>query len=136
MKNRPPRPEKKTVPPGGYKLIRVLAANGAREQDIAQALRMNLRTWMRIKAEDEKALAAWEAGRAVEHEALRGVLFDKAIAGNIAAAMFLLKTRHNYREKGDEGAGDQRVTVEFKLPGAMAPEQYVEFIKQQGEGDK
>jgi hypothetical protein len=136
MKNRPPRPEKKTVPPGGYKLIRELAANGAREQDIAQALRMNLRTWMRIKAEDEKALAAWEAGRAVEHEALRGALFEKAIKGNIAAAIFLLKARHGYRERDEAGAGGERVTVEFKLPAPLAPEQYVELIKQQGGGDK
>ena len=131
---RPPPPPKKTVPPGGYKRIRELAANGAREVDIARALSMGEKTWQRIKAEDEKALAAWEAGRAVEHEALRGVLFDKALAGNVAAAMFLLKTRFGYREKGDEGGGTDRVTVEFKLPAPLDESSYVTMLKAQEKG--
>ena len=130
-KPRPPVPPKKTIPPGGYKLIRELTANGAREVDIARALRMNLRTWMRLKEEDEKALAAWEAGRAVEHEALRGALFEKATKGNIPAAIFLLKARHGYRERDELGAGGERVTVEFKLPAPLNPEQYVTMLADQ-----
>lgn len=125
-----PIKRKKKVPPGGYKRIRELAANGAREVDIARELKMSVRVWQEIRKEDEKALAAWEAGRAVEHEALLGVLFDKAMSGNIAAAMFLLKTRFGYREKGDDGSGSaDRVTVEFKLPAPLAPEQYVTMLK-------
>lgn len=128
---RPPAQRKKTVPPGGYKRIRELAANGAREVDIARELKMSPRTWDRVKRDDEKALAAWEAGRAVEHEALRGKLFDAAMKGNVAAAMFLLKTRFGYREKGDDGGGTDRVTVEFKLPAPLAPDQYVTMLKAQ-----
>ena len=122
---------KKKVPAGGYKRIREMAANGAREVDIARALRMSVRVWQEVRKEDEKALAAWEEGRAVEHQALHGSLFDKAMAGNIAAAMFLLKTRHGYREKGDESGSADRVTVEFKLPAPLAPEQYVTLLKAQ-----
>ena len=122
---------RKKVPPGGYKRIRELAANGAREVDIARELKMSVRTWDAIKKEDEKALAALEAGRAVEHEALRGLLFDKAMSGNVASAMFLLKTRFGYREKGDNTPGADRVTVEFKLPAPLAPEQYVTMLKAQ-----
>ena len=127
---------KKKVPPGGYKRIRELAANGAREVDIARELRMSVRVWQEVRKEDEKALAAWEAGRAVEHEALRGLLFDKAMAGNVASAMFLLKTRFGYREKGDDGGGADRVTVEFKLPAPLAPEQYVTMLKAQESKDR
>ena len=127
-----PTARRKKVPPGGYKRVRELAANGAREVDIARELKMSVRTWQEVKKEDEKALAAWEAGRAVEHEALRGVLFDKAIAGNVASAMFLLKTRFGYRERGDDGSGGaDRVTVEFKLPAQLAPEQNVTMLKAQ-----
>ena len=127
-----PIKRKKKVPPGGYKRIRELAANGAREVDIARELKMSVRVWQDLKKEDLKALAAWEAGRAVEHEALRGVLFDKAMAGNVPSAMFLLKTRFGYREKGDDGAGGaDRVTVEFKLPAPLAPEQYVTMLQAQ-----
>jgi hypothetical protein len=122
---------KKKVPPGGYKRIRELAANGAREVDIARELKMSVRVWQDLKKEDLKALAAWEAGRAVEHEALRGVLFDKAMSGNVPSAMFLLKTRFGYREKGDDGSGADRVTVEFRLPAPLAPEQYVTLLKAQ-----
>jgi hypothetical protein len=64
-----PIKRKKKVPPGGYKRIRELAANGAREVDIARELKMSVRVWQDLKKEDLKALAAWEAGRAVEHEA-------------------------------------------------------------------
>lgn len=127
---------KKTVPGGGYKRIRELAANGAREVDIARELKMSPRTWDRVKREDEKALAAWEAGRAVEHEALRGLLFEKAMSGNVAAAMFLLKTRFGYREKGDDAGGTDRVTVEFKLPAPLSPEQYVTEFKAQQSGSE
>jgi hypothetical protein len=122
---RPPVPAKKTVPPGGYKLIRTLAANGAREDEIARALHMGKRTWDRVKREDPKAEAAWEAGRAEEHNALRNTLFKAATEkNNIVAAMFLLKTRHGYREKGDEGGDGGRVTVEFKLPAPLDPESH------------
>ena len=60
--------------------------------------------------------------------------------GNVASAMFLLKTRFGYREKGDDGnGGADRVTVEFKLPAPLAPEQYVTLLKAQeserGEGE-
>ena len=43
---------KKKVPPGGYKRIRELTANGAREVDIARELKMSVRVWQDLKKED------------------------------------------------------------------------------------
>lgn len=130
---RPPVPQKKTVPPGGYKLIKTMAARGCRKMDIAYALKMSPRTFDRVVAEDPKAMAAWENGRAEEHAALRNKLFEAAMDGNITAAIFLLKSAFGYVDRPTGDAIDAgRVTVEFKMPAALAPEQYVTLLKAEG----
>jgi hypothetical protein len=60
------------------------------------------------------------------------VLVTKAKAGNIVAAMFLLKARHGYRE-GDQSDSAGRVSVTIALPGAMTLQQFQSIGKESPE---
>ena len=64
-----------------------------------------------------------DEGREAEHKVLFNSLFQQAQKGNIVAAMFLLKTRHGYRE-GDQTELANRVSINFALPGAMPLAQF------------
>ena len=130
-RNTPPRPELRTLPKTAYRRIAALAAAGSREVDIARDLKMNFRTWKRILQDDPEALTAFEEGRGVEHSALRGELFRQAMeGGNTTAAIFLLKCRHGYIDKGVTDVTEAgRVVVEFRLPEALAPAQYQAAIE-------
>jgi hypothetical protein len=64
-----------------------------------------------------------DEGREAEHKVLHNALFKQAQNGNITAAIFLLKTRHGYRE-GDQSEIANRVTINFQLPGAMPLEKF------------
>lgn len=130
------RPKKKLPRQCGgmdvYEAITDMARRGLRETDIARCLGMHLNTWVRIKEENQKALDAFEAGRGAEHEALIGTLHKAALQdGNVAAAMFLLKTRYGYRETM-EVQQENRVKVMFELPGSTNPADYFRII----EGEK
>ncbi|MEJ1372722.1 MAG: hypothetical protein RPU52_00430 [Candidatus Sedimenticola sp. (ex Thyasira tokunagai)] len=122
-----PRP-KKTLREKDYPLITELSARGLREVDIARAMGMSFCTWKRIKDENERALNALEEGRGIEHQALVGALYEQAMKGNAIAAMFLLKTRHGYRE-GFTVEHTSNVRVTFDLPGALSATQYEKVIE-------
>lgn len=59
----------------------------------------------------------------MEHKVLFNALFQQAQKGNTTAAIFLLKTRHGYRE-GDQSELANRVSINFQLPGAMPLAQF------------
>lgn len=59
----------------------------------------------------------------MEHKVLFNALFKQAQNGNTTAAIFLLKTRHGYRE-GDQSELANRVSINFQLPGAMPLAQF------------
>jgi len=122
-----PRP-KKQLPRNGLQIIRDMAAAGNREIDIARALGMSYDTYHRIKGEFPPAAEALEEGRGIEHQALVGSLFDAAMKGNVVAAMFLLKTRHGYRE-GYMVEHNSTVNVRFEMPGALPVTQYEKLIE-------
>ncbi len=122
-----PRP-KKTLQENHYPLITELAQRGCREVDICRACGVSFPTWQRIKGEDAKAVDALEEGRGIEHEALVGALYEQAMMGNVIAAMFLLKTRHGYRE-GFTVEHNSNVKITFELPGALSPGQYGQVIE-------
>ena len=68
------------------------------------------------------------AGRAVEHDKLVGALFEAATKkGNITAAIFLLKARHGYVE--GVPFVQNSVSINYTIPAAMTPEQYVKAIE-------
>jgi hypothetical protein len=119
---------KKLLPKGGLEKIRDLASRGHSERDIARALGMAPNTWTRLKDENPEAQDALDAGRSVEHLALYGKLYSKAVDdGDIVALLFLLKCRHGYRETLDI-TQTNAVQVIFQIPAALAPEEYAKLI--------
>ncbi|MEJ1339417.1 MAG: hypothetical protein RPU34_10420 [Candidatus Sedimenticola sp. (ex Thyasira tokunagai)] len=121
---------KKTLKKDQYEVIRDMAARGCREIDIARASGVSYNTWMRIKDEDPRALDALEEGRGIEHQKLVGALFEAAMKGNAIAAMFLLKTRHGYRE-GFTVEHNSNVKISVELPAALSADQYTRVIEHQ-----
>lgn len=116
------------------KIIRDMAARGCRESDIARACGVSQDSFMRLKQRDERVLNALEEGRAVEHDALRGNLYDLAMDSDvpprdrILASMFLLKCRHSYVEGASVDAR-QTNNVTINLPGARSESEYMRTIE-------
>lgn len=106
--------------------IQAMAARGLWDKEIAQSLGMAASTFIERKKENPALQAALDAGRAVEHEQLHNALHTAAMAGNIVAAIFLLKARHGYREQ-DSGR-DAPSQVVINLPGAMPLDQFAKTI--------
>lgn len=102
--------------------ITEMAARGCREIDIARACGMSQPVFGRLKKEQPEIIDALEAGRQVEHDALRGKLFDLAMNGQVVPAIFLLKTRHGYRE--NDAPRESASTVVINLPSALPADQY------------
>jgi hypothetical protein len=110
-----------------------LAAKGCSEVTIGRALGVADRDIFReMKGRLPDLQAAIDGGRAIEHDALVGSLFVRAIdpknPGGTASAIFLLKSRHGYRELSDPQEGN-RVQILFSMPGALTPEQYSQLAK-------
>ena len=118
---------KKNLPANGLEIIRNLAEKGVRETDIAKSLGMCFDTWLRIKNENPEALKALEEAKQIEENELFGILYEKAVKGDSVAAMFLLKTRHGYRE-GAEVTNANQVNVKISVPGSMKPEDYLKEV--------
>jgi hypothetical protein len=114
-------------PKDATELIEKAAAQGCTVAQIAAALAVSPQTFRRWKDEHTEIKAAFDAGRAAEHDALVGSLFVAATEkGNITAGIFLLKARHGYVE--GVPLVQNSVSVNFTLPGAMTPEQYVKTL--------
>jgi hypothetical protein len=111
------------LPSNGLDIIRRLAERGVKETDIARALGMSFKTWKRIKDENEEARETLEEARQIEENKLFGMLYEKAMEGDTVSAIFLLKTRHGYRE-GAELVNANQVNVKITLPGSMDPDDY------------
>ena len=79
--------------------------------------------------EVEEALAR---GREIEEKSLVDSLLARALdprnPQGSAAAMFLLKTRHGYRENAEIDTGN-RVAVVVNVPAALKPEEYQKLIE-------
>jgi hypothetical protein len=118
---------KKPLPKGGLEKIRDLASRGHSEKDIARALGMAPGTWTRLKDENAECADALDQGRSIEHLALYGKLYEKAMGGDIIALLFLLKCRHGYRETLDI-TQTNAVQIVFQIPAALAPDEYAKLI--------
>lgn len=122
---------KAIVPPASAAdRIRALAADGFSLVGVAADLGVSkdtLRGWM----EREPHLQdAFEQGRETERRTLHNHLYRMATEkGNAAAAMFLLKARHGYRE-GDQSDQANRVSISIALPGAMTLQQFTQIGKE------
>jgi len=104
--------------------ITALASTGFSKVGIARHFNISLGTFNRWLEEDELLAEAFKVGRDQERQSLHNVLYKLAVEQqDKVSAMFLLKSRHGYRE-GDQQDQANRVAVVFNLPGAMTPDQY------------
>jgi hypothetical protein len=113
-----------TVEPAGIALIKRTAARGASMGVVAAALGIAKSTLQKTMARDEAVLLAWEGGKAVDEAHHLGVLNKAANKGYAAASMFLLKTRHGYRETDDAQQGNVTNLQIVSLPAPMTPQAY------------
>ncbi len=86
------------VTPLGVELIEELASRGCHVETIARALGMGRDAFGSCRKRQPEVDDAFHRGMAREHDTLVGNLRVAADGGNIVANMFLLKTRHRYRE--------------------------------------
>jgi len=115
---------RKVVPIDAAQKIRELSANGFSLLGVAVGLGTSIATLNRWIEEDENLKIAFSEGREAERHALHNLLYRQAMEkGNATAAMFLLKSRHGYRE-GDQGESGNRVSINFTLPGALTMENF------------
>lgn len=118
------------IPEHDIEAILAACRRGVSETQIARALGINYRTWMRVRTEDERISSALAETRKVEEEELVSLLMDKARAGDTTALIFALKGRHGYRDNGaPQGSADPKVNVTINLPAAQPNvEAYVETL--------
>lgn len=123
MVGREPANRRRALAEPDYVTVAAMAARGARQVDIARRLGMAPDTWRRIREDDERAKAAFEAGRSELHEELVSKLIAKAKAGNVACLIFSLKSLYGYR---DNAPVPSEIThsVRIELPAALAPDRY------------
>jgi len=127
LKLKPGR-KRKEPPANAADLIRAAAATGANQRGVAAALSVNTEVLIRWLAEHPELEEAFKQGREKERQTLHNVLYDAATQGSgkesLIAAMFLLKARHGYRE-GEQEVQQNRVNINFQLPGARPMSEYV-----------
>lgn len=112
------RPPKKP-PADAAERIEALAADGFSVNGVASSLGTSKDTLRKWFDADPELQEAFDRGREKERHTLHNALYRAATEnGNMTAAMFLLKSRHGYRE-GDQGETANRVSINFTLPGAM-----------------
>lgn len=110
--------------------IRLLAADGHSIRGIAARLGTSNETFTRWMDEDKALREAFEAGREEEGRALRNVLYRQATEkGNIVAAMFILKCRHGWDDRGNNTESSNKVSITFQLPGAMQMQEFKNLEK-------
>lgn len=109
--------------------IEAYAADGFSKLGIAKRLETSVDTLNRWMDEQPELQTAFDVGREDERWALHNMLFKQAMEkGNATAAMFLLKSRHGYRE-GDQSEQANRVNVVFNLPGAISMDEFSKLTK-------
>jgi len=118
----------------GLKIVEELSARGCSLTTIAKALRMNIDTLRLVRQRQPEVDEAYQRGLAVEHDALTRNLRILADDGNVVANLFLLKTRHGYRE-GEPLEVNVNVNTGGVLvvPADMTVEQYL--ARKQAEGN-
>lgn len=122
------------VQPPALDIITNMSRLGHPVTSIAAALgisRETLNQCRKRQPEVEEAFAAGLGG--LEHELVH-TLLEAARKGQVAAAMFLLKCRHGYRETGQADSAP-KVAVQINLPGAMDERAYVKMIEAERQGE-
>ena len=93
-----------------------LALTDEQTQLVAQRVRIGDVSGTGFRLTQIELQEAFEVGRERERHALHNMLYRQAMEkGNATAAMFLLKSRHGYRE-GDQAESANKVSINFQLP--------------------
>jgi hypothetical protein len=118
-------------PADAMQRVEELASEGKSLIGISKAFGISPDTLRRWFDDNEMLRVAVDWGRDAERYALHEMLRDQALnKGNAVASMFLLKSRHGYRE-GDQSQENGRVNITFNMPAAMTPEQFVNEARPQ-----
>ena len=119
-----PLPSPDKPPRGTADKLRKWAADGTPQKVMARRLGVGVVTLKRWLEENERLQAAYDEGVEEEHQVLLASLRSH-MAGSPTPAIFLLKTRHGYRE-GDPAGQANRTSVTINLPGAATREQWTQ----------
>jgi len=118
--------------------IRRLAAKGHGTYSVAEYLGIARATFDRWRRDYPEVAEAWHRGLEEEEHLILGqllkILKDKQ---NPIPGIFLLKSRHGYRE-GESNQADNRVQIQVTLPAALQKEEYQQLVdvkKPTNEGD-
>jgi lambda repressor-like predicted transcriptional regulator len=127
------RPHKKTgrkpvSPKSAVARIAALAATNHSLVGIARELGVSINTLKRMLDESEELSDALAQGKEAERRTLHNGLLRQAKRGNVVAAIFILKTKHGYREN-DQADSANKVSITFQLPAAMNPEDFAKVIE-------
>jgi hypothetical protein len=109
-------------------IIEDACSEGATVQSICAVMSICRETWYKWRDTYPEIDAAYKRGRSVEHDRLVNKLVEVALKGNVAAICFALKTRHNYVDSGVGAAIENKVQINFQLPGALKPEEYLKTL--------
>lgn len=124
---------RKAAPPDAATIIQAAAAEGFTQIGIAMLMGVNVDVLKRWMDDDPDLKQAFTFGRETERRTLHNVLYRAATEGTgkdaLIASMFLLKSRHGYKEGEATDGQNSRVQIEIKLPGALTPEQYGKVIE-------
>jgi len=115
----------------GLATITDMARNGHPANGIASALGMSGEAFRQCRKRQPEVEAAMAEGLAGLEQELVHSLLVAARKGQIAAAMFLLKCRHGYRETGQADSAP-KVAVQINLPAAMEAKAYAAMVESEG----
>lgn len=119
---------KKDPEEGDVAKIEAMIGDGCTHIEVARCLNISKDVFYRWRNDFPAVREAMELGLAREHKALRGMLIEKAMAGDTACIIFALKTRHQYREAAPV-VPESRVHIQITLPGALTAEGYGAVIE-------
>jgi hypothetical protein len=111
-------------------LVRLACEMGATKKRICEVLDISESKFDKFMKDPEFATAV-KGGRQYEHDALTNKAVEMALKGHPTLLIFCLKARHNWNDSGNGTATvvENRVSVNFVLPDALKPEQYLESLK-------
>lgn len=118
-----PLPSPAKPPRGTADKVRRWAAEGSPQKVMARRLGVGVATLKRWLEENETLQAAYDEGVEEEHQLCLQSLRSH-MATSPTPAIFLLKTRHGYRE-GDQTGQANKVQVTFNIPAAASRDDWV-----------
>lgn len=123
QRNNPPAVKPRTkVTKADIAKVQRWASESASKGAIARRLGMDQKTFRALMEQNPEFRAAYDEGVEAEHQMLVNAL-KRQLDKSPVPAIFLLKTRHGYRE-GDQSEQGNRVSVTFNLPGAQPLEAF------------